>query len=461
MILTENILENVLTAALSNGADFAEVFLENTYKSMLTLKDSKPSESNVGRLYGAGIRLIYGTEQIYTYTNDLREDSLINTALIAAKAIKADQQLTLKPLTNNGYDSIHTYSALPWDISKEKKISFLKRSDQTARAVSSDVTQVMNTITEVHQQIQVANSMGRVASETRQYTNFSTSSILEAKGEKEIGFERVGHLASSDCLEEIDYEGLATTATKRAITNLTADFAPAGEMPVVIDNGFGGVIFHEACGHGLETTSIAKNASVFCNKLNERLAEPCVTAIDDGTISNTYGSLMIDDEGMKTQKTTLIENGILKSYLVDYLGHKKTGYEMTGSGRRENYRFAPTSRMRNTFIAPGKTELSEMISSVDHGIYAKRMGGGSVTPGTGAYNFSVTEAYMIKNGKLGKPVKGASLIGTGIDTLGKIKQVGTELSLAAGTCGSISGMIPTTVGQPAILVDNLTVGGRA
>ena len=221
------------------------------------------------------------------------------------------------------------------------------------------------------------------------------------------------------------------------------------------------MIFHEACGHGLETTAVSKNASVFCGKIGERIAETCVTAVDDGTIANTWGSLNIDDEGMQTKNTTLIENGILKSYLVDQMGAKQTGFEVTGSGRRQNYKFAPASRMRNTFIAAGKDKLEDMIFDIDHGIYAKKMGGGSVAPGTGEYNFGVQEGYLIKNGRIEKPIKGATLIGKGIETLGRITRVADNLTLETGMCGSVSGSIPTTVGQPAITVSKILVGGRA
>jgi TldD protein len=460
LILSQSILDKIINTGLENGADFCEIFAENTYTSSISLKDSKPSESVVGRLNGVGIRLFYGQEIIYTYTNDLSESSLIDVARMASQAITAANKKSAQKLNPKTYDSIHTYRVVPWEISKQKKIDFLHRFDKAAR-LDSKITQVIADLKETHQVVQIANSEGLETTETRQYSNAIVQSIAEANGNKEIGRERIGKLVSSEFFEQVEYENMAKTASQRALQNLKADYAPAGEMPVVIDNGFGGVIFHEACGHGLETTAVAKNASVFCGLLGERVANDCVTAIDDGTIANEYGSLSIDDEGYTTQKTTLIENGILKSYIVDKMGSQQTGFERTGSGRRQNYRYAPASRMRNTFLAEGDTELEDMISDIDHGLYAKRMGGGSVTPGTGAYNFVVSEGYMIKNGKIDRPVKGASLIGTGIDTLKAISKVGKHLELAAGTCGSVSGMIPTTVGQPAILVSKLTVGGRS
>ena len=461
MIIQDSVLSKTLDTALSLGADFAEVFAERSFSQSLSLKDSKPSESISGQEVGAGVRLFSGTEQIYAYTNDLSEESLIRVARSAAKALKNKTQGKFSPLSPLMKQQMAQPQTPPWEASLKKKLTYLHRYDKAARAVNSAISQVIANVKEVYQEVQIANSEGINVYEIRPYSTSNVSTIAEASGQKETGYERTGFLATGEAFETVNFEELAKIAGARAVSNLTAEFAPAGEMPVVINNAFGGVIFHEACGHGLETTSVAKNASVFCGKLDQKIANECVTAIDDGTLENTYGSLAVDDEGSPTQKTTLIENGILKSYMVDKMGSRKTGYAMTGSGRRESYRFAPTSRMRNTFIDAGDSSLEEMIADVDHGLYAKRMGGGSVTPATGAYNFAVSEAYLIKNGKIDKQVKGASLIGTGIETLGNITKVGKDLELATGTCGSVSGWVPVTVGQPSIQVSKLTVGGRA
>ena len=270
-----------------------------------------------------------------------------------------------------------------------------------------------------------------------------------------------GSIGGWEFIESLNNDEITAELLKQGQTTLYAQPCPAGNMPVVIDNGFGGVIFHEACGHLLETTSVEKKASVFWDKLGEQIAHSALTAVDDGTIPGAWGSLSIDDEGMPTQKTTLIENGQLKRFISDRLGELKTGHERTGSARRQSYKFAPASRMRNTFIERGPYSLEEIIGSVPNGIYAKKMGGGSVDPATGQFNFSVQEAYLIQDGKISKPVKGATLIGTGPDIMTKISMVGKDLQLMAGMCGSVSGSIPTTVGQPPIKVDNILVGGEA
>ena len=250
-------------------------------------------------------------------------------------------------------------------------------------------------------------------------------------------------------------------AARIALVMVKAKDCPSGKMPVVIDNEFGGVIFHEACGHALEATSVAKNQSVFAGKLGQQIAAPCVSAVDDGTIENAWGSENIDDEGTPQQKRVLIENGILKSYMIDKLNARRMGMEPTGSGRRQSYKFEPTSRMSNTFICAGKDKFEDLFVGIEKGLYAKKMGGGSVNPMTGEFNFAVNEGYMIENGKITYPVKGASLIGNGRDILMNIDKVASNLGRGQGMCGSASGSIPTDVGQPAIRVTSITVGGTA
>ena len=461
MILSDSLLERVLSAALENGADFAEVYAENTYTSSLSMMDSKLTNAMVGCNFGAGIRLYYGGESIYTHTNDLSEASLIQSARRASQAFKGDSSRHCEPLVKAQFDTLQNLKVLPWEVSKATKLEYLNRFDRAARSEESVITQVLPNIKEVHSQIQIANSEGLLAEEVRQYSSCAVQTVAEKEGQKEVGSERAGFYGSSETLEMIDMESMSKKAANMSARLLDAGYAPAGEMHVVMAGGFGGVIFHEACGHGLETSAIQKGASVFCGKMGQKIANECVTAIDDGTLPGKWGSITMDDEGMPTQKTVLIENGVLKSYLVDRMGSFKTDYARTGSGRRESYKFAPASRMRNTYIDAGESSFEEMVGDLDDGLYAKTLGGGSVNPGTGAYNFTVHEGYIIKNGQLGNLVKGASLIGTGIDTLGRITKVGNDLEFANGTCGSASGWIPTTVGQPHIQISSLTVGGRA
>lgn len=462
MILPENRLQKTLDAALSTGADFADVFVEETYSSQLSILNQKADKAIVGTLYGAGIRLFFGHEIVYVTTNDLSEEALIKTALMAAQTRGNSKRLAANfQLKNSMFDSIHTYGAKPWEMNRDKKFQWMNGLDQHARQRSSLVTQVESTLLEKFQKIQIANSHGLHKFDERAYSRMRVETFVESEGLKESSADNEGHMGTSELFDQIDLKKLAHDNVDRALLLTKAKYAPAGEMPVLISNSFGGVIFHEACGHGLETTSIAKGASVFCGKLGQKVAHESVTAIDDGTMQNEWGSLNIDDEGLPTQRTTLIEKGILKSYIVDQMGAKQTGYAATGSGRKQSYKYAPASRMRNTFIDKGTDRFEDMVKDVDFGLYAKKMGGGSVSPATGDYNFSVLEGYIIRNGEIQEAVKGACLIGRGIETLGHIVKVSDNLKLATGMCGSVSGSIPAAVGQPEILVSKMTVGGRA
>jgi TldD protein len=461
MIVQPHILKKALDAALSTGADFADIFLEDTYTSVLSVLSSKPDQAIVGQLYGAGVRLFFGEEIVYVTTNDLTEAGLVKAALNAAKSRGRGAPKFISELTPRVFNSIHTFGEKPWEKNRDTKFKWLHALDQHARAHSSSVTQVDSSVNEKFQKVQIANSLGVLTYDERAHARIRLETFVENLGQRESSHDNIGQMGTSELFDGVDLKKFAEDNVDRALKLTKADYAPAGEMPVVIDNGFGGVIFHEASGHGLETTAVAKGASVFAGKLGEKIANDCVTAIDDGTIQNEWGSLNVDDEGNKTKRTTLIENGVLKSYIVDEMGSRQTGLEKTGSGRRESYLYAPASRMRNTFIAAGKDTFEEMIRDVDYGLYAKKMGGGSVNPGTGDYNFKVTEAYVVRNGRIEEMVKGACLIGRGIDTLGKITKVSNDLKLATGMCGSVSGSIPAAVGQPQILVSSLMVGGRA
>lgn len=462
MIIQPHILSKALEAALSTGADFADIFVEETYSSLLSTLNARPDKAVVGTLYGAGIRLFFGHEIVYVTTNDLSEPGMVKAALQAARS-KGDPSkvYVAKELNFTPVDSIHKFGEKPWEVNRDKKFHWLNSLDQHARARNSLVTTVEAMLSEKFQRVQIANSMGLHKYDERAHSRIVNSVYVETEGVKESSYDMAGHMGTSEIFDQVDLKSLAEGNADRAILLAKADYAPAGDMPVLIDNGFGGVLFHEACGHGLETTSVAKGSSVFTDKLGERIAASCVTAIDDGTMANGWGSQNIDDEGRETKRTVLIDKGVVSSFIVDEMGSRQTGYEATGSGRRQSYKFAPASRMRNTFIAPGTDNFEEMIRDMGDGLYAKKMGGGSVNPGTGDYNFQVQEGYMVRNGRIEEAVKGACLIGRGIDTLGKIVKVSADLTLSEGMCGSVSGSIPAGLGQPQILISSLTVGGRA
>lgn len=457
-LLSSSIAHDVIAHGMSFGADFVDVFIERTQNESIVFKNSRSEDSQSGTIFGIGIRLIHGEQALYGYSNSTEREELLRiTSLLGARINQktASQTLNFEKLI---------YPKVPVIMDKEVdakyKLNYFKKTDEMLRR-DSKVSQVILSFTRKKQLIEVYNSEGLFASEERPYIRFFHQVVMKDGKLQSEASHGPGAIGGWEFMEKLNREEIIQVLLKQANTMLHATPCPAGKMPVVIDNGFGGVIFHEACGHLLETTSVEKKASVFWDKMGEQIAHTAVTALDDGTVDGAWGSLSIDDEGMPTQKTTLIENGILKRFISDRLGEIKTGHKRTGSARRQSYKFAPASRMRNTYIERGNHHFEDLILSVPNGLYAKKMGGGSVNPSTGQFNFSVQEAYLIENGKITKPVKGATLIGTGPEVMTKISMVGKDLQLMAGMCGSVSGSIPTTVGQPPIKVDEILVGGEA
>ncbi|HHY24680.1 MAG TPA: TldD/PmbA family protein [Clostridiaceae bacterium] len=459
MISKDNI-EEVLTKALSLGGDFAEIFLEDKVSNSIRMVNDKIEDAVSGRDHGAGIRIMKGYRSVYAYTNDTSKLALLDTAYKAACALKEREQNNEIVLAERLPTNIHGILYLPSSVDNLKKAAIVKTAYKAAKDYAPEIIQVMVGYGDVDQKVLIANSEGLLVEDRRVRTRLVIQSIASNGSENQTGFEGPGRYMGFEMFEIIDPEYYAKEASRMAITMLNADLCPAGRMPVVIDNGFGGVIFHEACGHALEATSVAKGHSVFTGKIGEKIASDKVTAIDDGTIPNAWGSINIDDEGIPSQKKTLIENGILKGYMVDKLNGRRMGMEPNGSSRRQSYKYAPTSRMTNTYIAAGNDENKDIIATTPDGLYAKKMGGGSVNPITGEFNFAVAEGYLIKNGKVDKPVRGATLIGKGSEILLKIDMVGKNMQMGQGMCGSESGSIPTNVGQPMIRVSEITVGGR-
>lgn len=459
-MLSQGTIEKILTAALKTGGDFAEIFVEDKTSSSLTMTGGIVEKAISGRDFGAGIRIFKGYFSIYAYTNDVQEENLIKVAGSAAQAMTKQQQGITMDLRKSAIKNAHEIKIMPSSISKKQKINWMRRAHEAAIGYDSVITQTNITFSDSVQNVLIANSEGVYVEDIRCRNRLGISAMATTASEKETGFVGPGYFGGLEYMHELNIESYGREAARSAKTILGAKFAPSGKFPVVIDNGFGGVLFHEACGHGLEATSVAYKTSVFSDRLEQMVASPLVTAYDDGTLTNHWGSLNIDDEGMATKRNLLIENGILKGYLVDKLGGRKMGMAPTGSSRRESYRYAPTSRMNNTYISSGQSTPEEIISSTEFGIYAKSMGGGSVNTATGDYNFNVREGYIIRQGKIAEAIKGATLIGNGMATLQKIDMVGNNLKHEIGMCGSVSGTVPVTVGQPMLRVADLTVGGR-
>ena len=459
-MISKDLIQEVILKALSTGGDFAEVFMEDTTRSSLSMINGKVENAVSGRDYGIGIRIFKDLRCVYVYTNDSNRLSLLDTAGKAAAALGGVGVGKTAIMKEKTYHNISPILIIPSSVDIMKKAEKLRVAYKAAKDYSNEIKQVIVSLGDVDQNVAIANSEGLYVEDRRIRTRFVVNSVASDDKENQTGSEAPGKSRGFEIFDHLDIEELSREASRVAVTMLHAPLCPSGKMPVAIDNGFGGVIFHEACGHSLEATSVAKGNSVFSGKLGQKIASDKVTAIDDGTISNEWGSLTVDDEGNSTRKNILIENGILKGYMIDKLNGRRMNMEATGSSRRQSYKFAPTSRMTNTYIAPGKDENEAIIASIENGLYAKKMGGGSVNPVTGEFNFSVLEGYLIKNGKVDTPVRGATLIGKGSEILMNIDMVGKKLELAAGMCGSVSGSIAANVGQPMLRVSQITVGGR-
>lgn len=455
----KNFLHTVLEESLKNGGEYADLFFEDTKINSVNYIDSKVDDMNLGNNYGVGLRVIVNKKTIYLYSNDTSNDSLINLAKNVSSIVN-DKKYIVKDFIESKEIDNHPVHINPFYIKFDEKIDAISLLDKTSRNISDKIKQVNIRYMEKQRNILVCSSNGILKEDSQTYIRLVIVSMASDGVNTQTASRTIGALDGYQIIKNINLENMASETAASAIKMLNSKYPKSGKYPVVIDNAFGGVIFHEACGHALEATAVADNASIFCNRLGEKIASDVVTAVDDGTIKNAWGSYNIDDEGNEAQRTVLIENGILKSYLVDELGSLKMNHKVTGSARRENYQYPPTSRMRNTFIDKGNSSFEDLISSIEYGLYAKKMGGGSVDPATTDYNFSVSEAYLIENGKITEPIRGATLIGRGDETLMNIEAVSSNLELADGICGSISGSVPTTVGQPAIKVKELTVGGR-
>ncbi len=459
-MISENILSEVLSVAMSTGGDFAEIFAENTRNNSIQFIGGKIDRISDNTLSGVGIRIFKGVRTVYATTTDLSREGLIACARNAADIMAELRTDVNISLLRTSVKNIHPVKINPISSDIKNRIDILKTACFASSEHDSRISQVSGSLLGVDRSILIANSDGLLKEDRHIRTRIAVSATATDGGENQLGSCSPGRGMGLEMFDIFDPREVGLHASRQALVNLGAGYCKAGQMTVAIENGFGGVIFHEACGHSLEATSVGTGTSEMCGKLGQRIANDKITAVDDGTIANAWGSCNIDDEGTPTQKNVLIENGILKGYMIDRLGSRRMGMPMTGSGRRQGYSYEPTSRMTNTYIDNGPDKNEDIIASIEYGLYAKEMGGGSVNPLTGDFNFAVREGYMVRNGKICEAVRGASLIGKGSRILQDIDMVGQNLATGQGMCGSSSGSVPTDVGQPLIRVKKITVGGR-
>ncbi len=459
-MIAREICARVLQAAVSTGADYAEIFAENTVNSAISMIASRVENIKNTVIAGAAVRVYKGLRSVMATTVDTSEEGLLRCAQKCAEALgqgEAQMDIVLKERI---FGDIHPVKICPVSASNKEKVEILKAGYFAAKEYDAAIQQVTGNLIDVDHQILIASTEGLYAQDRQIRTRIAVSAVADKGEGTQTGSCAPGRRMGLEMFDIIDPKNVGIHAAKQAVTMAGAGYCPAGVMPVAIENGFGGVIFHEACGHSLEASSVAYGQSQFAGKLGEKIANEKVTAIDDGTIPNAWGSINIDDEGTPAQKNVLIEKGILKSYMIDKFNGRRMGMASTGNSRRESYAYTPTSRMTNTYIAPGEDKNEDIIASIEYGLYAKEMGGGSVNPTTGEFNFAVNEGYMVRGGKICEPVRGASLVGKGSDVIMNIDMVGSDLDMGQGMCGSSSGSVPTNVGQPLIRVSSITVGGR-
>ena len=461
MFMSVDVAQRIMDHGLHVGADFCELYIEKSNNQSLKIKNEEVHSLTGGIDFGIGVRLLFGTEVLYGYLNSVREEDVVAVVDQLSNNYKRARLHALTPMQLQRYNQQAVAQQPISELSLlDLKVAYLKDISRRSRNASDKITVAEASVFQRQQGVEIFNSEGLHAQDDRHYCRLSASVIAEDGEEKASGFLMPGMLQGWEIHTRFSPEFMSDIVVRQALVKLNAAPCPSGKMPVVIGNAFGGVIFHEACGHLLETTSVQKKSSVFWDKMGTQIAHTAVNAVDDGTLQNEWGSINIDDEGMPVQRTQLIKDGMLVNFLSDKVGELKTGHARTGSGRRQSYRYAPASRMRNTFIDKGESTLDEMIASIDKGIYCKKMGGGSVQPGTGEFNFAAEESYLIENGKVTKALKSATLIGKGPEVLQKISMVGSDLEVMAGMCGSVSGSVPVTVGQPSLKVDEILVGGQ-
>ena len=460
-MISREVCQRVLHKAVSTGADYAEIFAENTINHNISMIADKVESINDSVVAGAAVRVYKGLRSVMASTVDTSEQGLIECAAKAAEALgQGDAQIEIV-LKERLFGDIHPIQIVPSTVGNARKVEILKEGYFAAREYHQGITQVSGNLLDVDHNILIANSEGLYTQDRQIRTRMMISAVADLGDGTQTGSCNPGRRMGLEVFDSIiDPKSTGIHAARQAITMAGAGYCPAGVMPVAIGNGFGGVIFHEACGHSLEASSVAYGQSQFVGKLGQQIANTKVTAIDDGTIPNAWGSINIDDEGTPAQKNVLIEKGILKSYMIDKFNGRRMGMASTGNARRQSYRFTTTSRMTNTYIAEGDDNNDDIIASMEYGLYAKEMGGGSVNPVTGEFNFAVNEGYIVRNGVICEPVRGASLVGKGSDVIMNIDMVGKNLDMGQGMCGSSSGSVPTNVGQPMILVSSITVGGR-
>jgi TldD protein len=458
-LLDPDLAARAIERALARGGELGEVYAEDRTAFAVSLDDGRVERPQSAAGRGVSVRVVAGDSSYFGHVDGIGEDDLLRVADSVAQAVSGGQPRTIA-LEAARLAQGHAIGQRPEEVAAATKADILRRCDERARSAGDAIAQVSASYAENRQRIAVYNSNGVAAADDRTRVRLGVQVVARRNGTVETGHETRGGHAGFELIAE-DPEGVAESAARKALTMLDAVDAPTGRMPVVVGNGFGGVLLHEAVGHGLEADAVQKRASIYAGRLGDKLADSGVTAYDDGRRANEWGSDGIDDEGTPTQRTTILEDGTLTSYLYDLIRAGKDGVESTGNGRRESFRYMPVPRMTNTFFAPGEASQDDLIAGVERGLYAVSFGGGQVEPATGDFVFGVSEGYLIEDGRVTAPVRGATLIGNGVEALAAIDGVASDLGIATGYCGKAGQRVAAGVGQPHVRLRALTVGGTA
>ena len=466
-MIDQSVLDRVLGEALRSGGSFAEVFAEDRTISSALLDDGRVEQLSSGHDRGAGIRVVVGETTGFAHTADLSEPGLMAAARAAAAVARSAggaRTVTATPLGPPagpvpGRREGGAGAAGP--ASKAQVLELLRRADDTARGAGGAISQVQAGYGGSRRQILVANSDGVHHRDDQVRTRFSVSCVAVGDTGMQTGFETAARTVGFELFDEVPVEELATEAAVRALTKLAARPAPSGELPVVLAGGSGGILFHEACGHGLEADHIAKDASVYAGKVGQLVASPLVTLVDDGSVGTEWGTAGIDDEGRPSQRNVLIDHGVLTEYMWDFLRARAEGRHSSGNGRRQSYQHLPMVRMTNTFLLPGTDDPEEIVAQTPHGVYVAKLGGGQVNTTTGDFVFGTTEAYLIEGGKITEPLRDANLIGNGPEVLRRVDAVADDFAMTPGTCGKDGQSVPVGCGQATLRITGVTIGGTA
>ncbi len=456
-------LTRVFGKIMAHRVDYADLYFQYSRSEAWSLEEGIVKAGSFSIDEGVGVRALSGEKTAFAYSDDISVQALGDAAAAVRAIAAAGQERRVPALKRSSGHRLYVPQDPLASLDAASKVKLLERLEALARAEDPRVTQVMAHLAGEYEVVLVAGSDGRLAADIRPLVRVSLTVIVEAAGQREQGSAGGGGRTDYGFFSDALLQGYAREAVHQAVTNLVARPAPAGTMTVVLGSGWPGILLHEAVGHGLEGDFNRKGSSTFAGRLGNRVASPGVTVIDDGTIAERRGSLNIDDEGNPTQRTVLIEDGILKGYMQDSLNARLMGVSPTGNGRRESFAHLPLPRMTNTMMLNGDKSVEEIIQSVKKGIYAVNFGGGQVDITNGKFVFSMSEAYLIEDGKLGSPVKGATLIGSGPDAMHQVSMIGNDMRLdpGVGTCGKDGQSVPVGVGQPTLRIDGLTVGGTA